>query len=104
MWLTRIRQEKEARAQAKELFPTTEWLFGGQIKTLAQDLKTSTELNPLAIDYGKKRGSGNFRGRGFRGSGAGGSFSYRGRGASNAVRGRGSSSGRGSRLSKFKDN
>ena len=104
MWLTRIREAKEARAQAKELTPTTEWLFGGQIKTLAQDLKTSTELNPLALNYGSKRGSGNFRGRGFRGSGAGGTFTYHGCGGSNAVRGRGGpTAARGSRLSKFKN-
>ena len=96
MWLTRIREEKEARTQAKELTPTTEWLFRGQIKTLAQDLKTSTELNPLALNYGSKRGSGNFRGRGFRGSGAGGTFTYHGRGG-------GPTAARGSRLSKFKN-
>ena len=103
MWLTRIREEKEARAQAKELAPSTEWLFGGHIKALAQDLKTSNELNPLALNYGKKRGAGNFRGRGgFRGSG--GSFSFRGRGGSHAVRSRGPSATRGSRLNKFKDN
>ena len=103
MWLTRIREEKEARAQAKEITPSTEWLFGGHIKALAQDLKTSNELNPLALNYGKKRGAGNFRGRGgFRGSGG---FSFRGRGGSHAVRSRGGpSAARGSRLNKFKDN
>ena len=98
MWLTRIREEKGARAQAKELSPTTDHLFGGQVKTLSQDLKVSAELNPLALGYStKKRGGSSgfrcssFRGRPFRGRG-----STRGRGGSNA-------GSRGSRLSKFKD-
>ena len=102
MWLTRICEEKGARAQAKDLSPTSDYLFGGQVKSLSQDLKVSAELNPLAhgYSYPKKRGGPSFRGSSYRGRG-----SFRGRGSS--ARGRaGSSSGArgGSRLSKFKEN
>ena len=98
MWLTKIREEKGARAQAKELSPTTDHLFGGQVMILLQDLKVSAELNPLALGYSTKKrgGSSGFRGSGFRGRPFRGRGSSRGRGGSNA-------GSRGSRLSKFKD-
>ena len=102
MWLTRIREEKGARAQAKDLPPTTDYLFGGQVKSLSQDLKVSADLNPLAHGYPKKRGGSNFRGPSFRGRG-----SFRGSFRGNSGRGRGGSnagSRGGSRLSKFKEN
>ena len=106
MWLTRIREEKGARAQTKELLPSTEFLFGGQVKNLSQDLKASSELNPLSLGFPKKRGGqgGSFA----RGSGAGGSFrGGRGGRGHYGGRGRGAGSGRGAptdRLSKFKSN
>ena len=107
MWLKRIGEQKGARAQAKELPPTTEFLFGGKVKDLSMDLKASQELNPLAI-VPFKRGGHHRRGANFsggRGSGAGGSFSFpkpRGRGNGSA-RGRGSSTRGGDRLSKFQN-
>ena len=110
MYLKRIKEQKEARAQAKELSPSTEFLFGGQIKNLSQDIKASGELNPLAITHYRGRG-GHFLNTapfsGGRGSGAGGSFSrfpMKSRGGGKPPMGRGSFSNRGNRLSKFKEN
>ena len=101
MRLTRIKEQKGARSAARKLLPTTEFLFGGQVVNLANNIKASAELSPLAIDFKmKKKPQGQ---RTFKGSGARGNFSKypKFRGGSNA-RGRGSSS-RGSRLDKFKE-
>ena len=48
MYLTRIKEQKEARAQVKRLHPLTKFLFGGQVKELSQDIKAAEELDPLA--------------------------------------------------------
>ena len=106
MWLKRIGEQKGARAQAKELAPTTEFLFGGKVKDISMDLKASQELNPLAIvPFNNNKRGGHFRhGHGHGGRGAGGFSNFpkpRGRGSgSGSARGRGSST-RGDRLSKF---
>ena len=104
MWLKRIGEQKGARAQAKELSPTTEFLFGGKVKDLSMDLKASQELNPLAIvPFNNSKRGGHFRhGNGGRGAGGFSNFPKpRGRGSGSA-RGRGSST-RGDRLSKFQN-
>ena len=106
MWLKRIGEQKGARAQAKELPPTTDYLFGDKVKNLSMDLKASQELNPLAIVPFHKRGGGHHRTGGSyaggRGSGASGYQKPRGRGGPGA-RGRGGPSARGDRLSKFQN-
>ena len=48
MYLTRIKEQKEARAQVKRLHPSTKFLFGGHVKELSQDIKAAEELDPLA--------------------------------------------------------
>ena len=48
MYLKRIGNAKQARAQVKQLKPSPEFLFGGKVSSLVKDLKNSAELNPLA--------------------------------------------------------
>ena len=101
MRLTRIREQKGARNAAKKLSPTTDFMFGGQVLNLAQSIKASAELSPLALDFKPKKKPG-FN-RNFKGSGAGGSFTKypKSRGGPS---GRGKNpSNRGGRLEKFKD-
>ena len=102
-----MKQDQQARAQLKDLAPSTEFLFGGKVGALCKDLKDSAELNPLA-SHGSfpKRGRGSYGHVGCGYNPRGGFNQYwmprpeykpaRGRGAPGA--------GRGNRLSKFKDN
>ena len=107
MYLTRIKEQKEARAQCKRLHPSTEFLFGGQVKELSKDIRAAEELDPLAPPPAKK-----FFGQahGSRG-GAGGQFTKftRGRGSFGGYGSRGSGPTRGPKrgsgrgISKFKE-
>ena len=101
-----MKEEKGARDAVKEQHPSTQFLFGGNVKGVAQDIKDSEELNPLALNPPKKLrrgGSGGYSGRGS--SGAGGSFhKFQHKKSKNYGAGRGkSSANRGDRLSKFKE-
>ena len=116
LYLNRIKQDQQARAQVRELHPSTEFLFGGKVGELCKHLKDSAELNPLA-SYGggySKRGRGSFVGynqagyQGYQG-GYNQGFNSSGRrigrgGARRPGRGpRGNGLARGDRLGKFKD-
>ena len=100
-----MKEEKGAREQVKELNPSTQYLFGGQVSEVSKDLKDSEELNPLAV---KKSFKPSFKKHAplARGGGSGGSFPNRfKRGASSFSRGRGKakSMNKEDRLAKFKD-
>ena len=88
MYLTRIKEQKEARAQVKRLHPSTKFLFGGHVKELSQDIKAAEELDPLAPPP-KKFFRGNQVAQRGGSSGSGGSFTRynKGRGGSNLGRG-----------------
>ena len=96
------------RKQLMELTPSPAFLFGGEVQTACAAMRDSMELNPLLANHYTipKRGRG---GRGFHpysGGGCGGHFSRKfdkeKKKPEQPSRGRGS--GRGSRLSKFRDN
>lgn len=101
LYLKRVGHNKQARAQLKELVPTTEFLFGGKVTDLCQELKASAELNPLS--GGKKTRGGAWGSKfgnntgGF-GAPSGGFTKFHGK---PRVTGRGRGHG-GDRLSKFK--
>ena len=100
-------QKQTRRTQLKDLVPSTEYLFGGGVKALCQDMKDSMELNPLATWTGPGS-SKKFKSNYPNSSGRGGGFTRhytpkdpavdapRGRGR--GFRGRG---GYGDRLKKF---
>ena len=70
----------------KRLHPSTQYLFGDQVKEVSKDIKAADELDPLAPPPKKfKSSQSSLRG----GGGAGGSFTRfnRGRGGSNQPRG-----------------
>ena len=99
LYLKRIGNAKQARAQVKLLRPSSEYLFGGKVSTLVKDLKNSAELNPLARTQfqGYKNSyyqKNNYTSRGFiRG--------YKNNGKGAKGRGAGNTSS-GSRINKFK--
>ena len=65
MYFANVHKYKDARAQVKSLEPTTEFLFGGKVKDLCQDMKASMELNPLSSGgRGRGRGCGGYGGYG----------------------------------------
>ena len=81
-----VMQEKNARSIVKRLQPSDKWLFGGQLATVARDLKDSSHLNVLtgttSGDFKRFKpltgGGSNFRPRGTK-SFRGGRGNYRGR-------------------------
>ena len=68
-------KKQTRRAKLKELQPSTEFLFGGQVKGVCQDMKDSMELNPLAWGGTGSGGKKSYRAGHHSGGGRGGSFS-----------------------------
>ena len=107
--------KQNRRAQLKELIPSPEYLFGGEVKALCQDMRDSMQLDPL-YSFQPGQNSNPFkkgrRGQGGSsrpyGGGRGGSFSrsFKAKNLYDAGRGRGgaASTKRGDRLNKFKEN
>ena len=104
LYLKRFGTSKQARAQVKELVPSTEFLFGGKVTDLCKELKASAELNPLA-GGSSKRGRGKPLGSNKYGENSGGHGAHSGSFSKFHAKpcgGAGKGRGPGDRLSKFK--